>query len=233
MACNVSLEPDLRVQLCEDCRGRIRGTELAFRCRGCGAAFRHDIGAAERCRFCKDLQMAFASVTCLGNYDSLLRDLVVRMKSSAGHDVAIQLGLLLGKEIVASRPRGPEALSIDLVVPTPSHWTRQWRRGHNVAALLTESICRAPEFRGKCRAILAMKRKTRKQGTLTMKQRFQNVKDCFVICGRQDVNGMRLLLVDDVMTSGATAIEAATVLRRAGASEVHLAIVARGVGRNS
>jgi ComF family protein len=176
------------------------------------------------------LKRPFASVTSIANYEGLLRSLVIRMKSRYGQALAIQLGHWLAT-CLCDRPDVIQPAAIDLVTPIPVHWTRRLRRGFNVPALLVESICRQPDYQGKSRNLLVASRKTRKQGTLNLSQRFKNVKNCFDVDGKPDIAGARILLVDDVMTSGATTTEAAAVLRRYGASEIHLAIVARGIGR--
>ena len=174
--------------------------------------------------------MPFANVTSIANYDGLLKDLVVRMKSKQGQVTAIQLGRWLANCLAIDFFES-NVSECDFVTPMPSHWIRQLRRGFNVSGLLVESLCGLPQLEGKARKFLVANRKTRKQGTLTMPQRFENVKNCFSISGKPDLHGASILLVDDVMTSGATAIQAANVLLQAGASKVHLAVVARGIGR--
>ena len=174
--------------------------------------------------------MPFASVTSISNYEGLMRDLVVRMKSRNGHSVAIQMGRWLA-QILQQATSDSRIGTIDYVTPTPSHWTRKIQRGFNVSALLVESICRHSKLAGQSRHLLVANRKTGKQGTLTLAQRFDNVKNCFAFSGKPDIAGASILLVDDVMTSGATAIQAGNILKSAGADQIHLALVARGIGR--
>ena len=230
IACDMPLNDVQCLQFCDDCRERICRIELKRQCVGCSARFYGDPGMIESCYFCQDLRLPFASVTSVANYDGLLRDLVIRMKSRTGHAAALQLGNWLAQHLVERTTAG-EIGKIDFVVPTPSHWLRKMRRGFNVAGLLVESICATPEFQGKSREMLVVSRKTRKQGTLTITQRFDNVKNCFEISGKRNLEGASILLIDDVMTSAATAIQAGKTLRKAGAAQIHLGIVARGIGR--
>ncbi len=232
LACAALLAAESKLQFCDECQTRICRSGLPRTCNGCAARLPGPAGSVSSCHFCRDVKMPFASVLAIANYEDLLRDLVVHMKSRHGQALAIQLGHWLGWELTRRRDRD-DPTRLDFVVPMPSHWIRRLRRGFNVCDLLVESICRYPDFRGKARRLLAANRTTRKQGTLTISQRFDNVKNCFVISGKPDIEGASILLVDDVMTSGATAIQAANTLLRAGADRIHLAIVARGVGRQA
>ena len=230
IACVNPLDDRRCLQICEHCCDRVSRPELKRKCRRCSARFRGEASTIPQCYFCQDVRLPFASVTSVANYDGLLRDLVIRMKSRHGQAVALQLGVWLAR-IVESRRQSGEIDSIDIVSPMPIHWMRKLRRGFNVAGLLVESIAQSAEFNGKQQELLVASRKTRKQGTLSITQRFDNVKDCFEISGKPDLKGASILLVDDVMTSGATAIQAGNRLLRAGARQIHLAIVARGIGR--
>jgi pyrimidine operon attenuation protein/uracil phosphoribosyltransferase len=68
---------------------------------------------------------------------------------------------------------------------------------------------------------------------LLAEARFENVKGAFCVPARKSINGKRILLIDDILTTGATASEAARALRDAGAASVHVAVIARGVGRGT
>ena len=180
------------------------------------------------CRLCRGVKLDLDSVVCLGNYEHRMRETVLRMKRRGHESLTIQLGRWLGRRWNQSFRLSPA----DRVVPVPVFWKRRWRRGYHVAQLLAEGIGASIEGRIAGCAALRAARPTRKQGTLTTGQRFANVRDCFELSDPQRVRGKRVLLVDDVMTSGATAAEACRVLREGGAAEVHLAIVARGTGQH-
>jgi len=78
--------------------------------------------------------------------------------------------------------------------------------------------------------VIVCRRRTQKQGTLMPSERAANVRDAFAFNTDYEIGGSHLLLVDDIMTTGSTASEAARMLRRAGAARVTVAVVARGVG---
>jgi ComF family protein len=117
----------------------------------------------------------------------------------------------------------PRDRQFDLVTAVPLHWRRQWQRGFNQSELLAKAMARA-------RGIPAMKvlrrgSATRAQAGLSNAQRRENVTGAFR--ARRRVNGMRILLIDDVMTTGATAGACARALKKAGAKSVSLAALAR------
>jgi len=113
----------------------------------------------------------------------------------------------------------------DCVVPVPLHWRKRWSRGFNQAELLAREAARTrgtPVLRA-----LRRKKPTATQAGLASAGRRRNVAGAFVLRSAADVRGKRILLVDDVMTTGATANACANVLKRGGAKSVSLATLAR------
>ncbi len=115
----------------------------------------------------------------------------------------------------------PENLSWDLVVPVPLGRRRLRQRGFNQSALLARFAF------GKYTEVLERVRETRPQSELSEKERFRNIKNAFKVKAGKNLADKRILLVDDVLTTGATAEECARVLRAAGAREVTVAVLAR------
>jgi ComF family protein len=129
----------------------------------------------------------------------------------------------LGDLLMAALPRDER---FDAVAPVPLHWLRQWRRGFNQSELLAREIARRsglPLLRA-----LRRVRSTPAQAGLSNTARRQNVAAAFQ-CSRsaKPAEGRRILLVDDVMTTGATASACALALKRGGASRVGILTVAR------
>ena len=147
------------------------------------------------------------------------------MKSRGGESLALAGGNWLG-ECRAERLR---EWNCDLIVPMPMHWRRRLTRGLNPPELIAERVASSLRL-PVARRLLRLRRKPRKQGTLTTLQRFRNVRDVFRVSTTYALNGVRLLLLDDVMTTGATANEAARTLLRHGAERVDVAVIARGIG---
>jgi len=117
----------------------------------------------------------------------------------------------------------------DLVVPVPMHWTRRISRGTNPPEILAEMVARKNQI-PLIADLLRNRRKTRKQGTLLPDQRRRNVREAFSVSAGYDIREAHILLVDDVMTTGATGNELSKILCRAGAKRVSVAVLARGTG---
>jgi ComF family protein len=124
---------------------------------------------------------------------------------------------------------GAEVLArADLLVPVPLHWTRLFARRFNQSALLAQSI-RAAGGPPVAADWLVRCRRTPSQGTMGPLARARNVRGAFALRPGRSVTGKRVVLIDDVLTTGATAEECARVLRRAGAAHVGVLVLARAV----
>jgi len=113
----------------------------------------------------------------------------------------------------------------DAIVPIPLSRANQWRRGFNQSQVLAEKLARSLER--PVENILRKKKQTTPQSSLKSHARKTNVKDSFMCRTKQSLKGQRILLVDDVYTTGATANECARVLQEAGANNVSLFALAR------
>jgi ComF family protein len=132
------------------------------------------------------------------------------------------LGKVLGAYLGAALPREER---FDMVVPMPLHWVRRWRRGFNQSEVLAREVAR----RSGIKVVHAVRRarSTAPQASLSRAGRRRNVRGAFAARRGVDVRGLRILLVDDVLTTGATANACAGALKRAGARYVAVLAVAR------
>ncbi len=156
----------------------------------------------------------FAHARAVARYDATARALVQRLKYNDRLDLARAMGAMMragGRELLAEA---------DLVVPVPLHRVRLWRRRFNQAALLAHEVARAgpPHAPG----LLARVKRTRPQVGLTRASRAENLQGAFRVpdAARARLAGRRVLLVDDVLTTGATANAASRALLRGGARAV-------------
>ncbi len=151
----------------------------------------------------------------VGLYDGSLRDIVHALKYDGRRSVARRLGALM-------RERGADVLDgADAVVPVPLHRRRLRARGFNQAAELGRHLGLP------LRHALRRVRATPSQTDLPAGERHANVRGAFALARRIDVRGARLVLVDDVSTTGATLDACARVLREAGAEDVRALTAAR------
>jgi ComF family protein len=160
----------------------------------------------------------FDAAYTYGFYDGALRELVHLLKYRGVEPLAGKLGALMAQAV-------PRQLAFDGVVAMPLHWWRRWRRGFNQAELLGREVARRlglPVLRAVRRTRL-----TRTQTGLTSAGRRRNVAGAFRVCDRGAITGKRILLVDDVLTTGATVNACAAALKSAGAKHVAVLTLAR------
>ncbi|MGE0718067.1 MAG: ComF family protein [Alphaproteobacteria bacterium] len=209
--------------LCPECWARI-GFIAAPCCARCGLPFSFDPGAAAECGDCTRRPPAFDRARAVFRYDDASRPLILGFKHGDRTHAAPAYAAWL------ARAAAPLLPGTDVVVPVPMHWLRLVRRRYNQAALLANALGRragipvAPDA-------LARRRATPSQGGLRRLARFRNVAGAFVVPPgrRARVDGKRVLLVDDVLTTGATVEACARALRAAGAVRVDVATLARVV----
>jgi ComF family protein len=124
---------------------------------------------------------------------------------------------------------GSEVLTgADLLVPVPLHWTRLFQRRYNQASLLAHAVRAAggPEVAADW---LVRRRRTPAQGHLGPAARERNVEGAFAMRAHRNVVGKHVVIIDDVMTTGATVGECARVLKRAGAASIGVLTLARAL----
>ena len=186
--------------------GRIRFLEAPV-CDGCGAPFEHDLGQGVRCAACISRPRIFSRARAACLYDDASRDLVLQLK----HADRTELAGLLSTWI--SRAAAELIAEADLIVPVPMRPWRLLRRRYNQAAELARPLARS------------WRRPYAPGALVRLKGDSQAGKSA--VGRRRQVEGRRILLVDDVMTTGSTAEACARALLRAGARAVDVAVVAR------
>ncbi len=216
-------DPRQDCHLCTDCLDKF-GLVNWHGCNRCGGEIPDSHPASDGCESCRRARLRFDSVIPLGGYDSGLRDAVLRMKRPAHNALSVAMGTLL---LEKQRER-LAAVRADVIVPIPMFWSRRLSRGKNCPELL--AACLAKALGVPMRTVLVRRRNTLPQAGLAPPRRFQNVRGAFRVRRPDAVKGARILLVNDVLTTGATCSEAADVLKRAGATMVAVAVVARAQG---
>ena len=235
--CGEPLREVSRIPVCSHCLREPAPLAAEFHCAACKTPFlnRYPLDEEGRCALCRLGLAGFDRVYSYGSYEGTLRTLIHLFKYEKIHTLAKPLGAMLARSI-------PIEERFDVVVPMPLHWRRRWQRGFNQSALLAKEIAR----RWNVPVLGAVRRvkPTVPQAGLTNAKRRANMSGAFApsrpllermsggrfIFGaarKKPLQGACVLLIDDVLTTGATAAACARALKRAGAKHVTLAAVAR------
>ena len=228
MACGTPLLFNGNGAICGGCAQQVQWIG-ADRCRRCGDRVGEGRGAVEECPACAARPPVYVSGSCaVACYGDPLRALILGLKFGAGMQAVPLLARLLAHRIrttgLADGATGSWAL-----VPVPMHRVEFIRRGFNQAAEVAELAARDLGLPMETR-LLAKTRSTRPQATLGQEARRENLLGAFEARSKFAIRYAKggILLVDDVMTTGATAGECAKALRAAGVGEIRMAVIARG-----
>lgn len=234
--CGAPLINISRLPVCEDCLGAMRPIAGGL-CSICGErlispiAFSAESHSSEGgevlCGLCRRLEPPYVKATAYGSYDSGLRELIHLLKYNQVRPAANVLGRMLVEAIEDLQPlfSGDEVL----VAPVPLHFKKLRQRGFNQSELIARAALKLKSV-ARLRlsaAVLERQRETKSQIGLSRHQRRENIRGAFVVAKPLEVKGREVLVVDDVFTTGTTVSECARILRRAGASKVFVATVAR------
>ena len=191
-------------------------------CACCGIPFPVALEGENLCAACLASPPAFDSARAIMAYDDKSRGAILALKHADRLDLVPGFARWLGRT-------GRTTLAqCDLVVPVPLHRVRLWRRRYNQAAELGRALAR--EWRLVFDPVLVRSRATPSQGAMaSAKARRRNVQRAFQVPDAARVAGKTVLLLDDVMTTGATVEACARALKRAGAARVHVLVLARVV----
>jgi len=212
-----------RYPLCRSCLHAPEPLSAEFFCVSCRTPFQNafPLDPQGRCAICRSGLRGFDAAYSFAAYEGVMRQLIHLYKYARIKTLAGPLADLLARAM-------PLDESFDAIVPVPLHWFRKWRRGFNQAELLARSLSKRTGI--PLAHALKRRKSTRTQAGLSNRARRENVTRAF---HARAVEGKRLLLIDDVMTTGSTGAACALALKRAGAARVALLTVARADRRLS
>jgi competence protein ComFC len=207
--------------LCEQCESKAMRIVAPF-CQQCSEPFEGAITNAFACANCAHRTIYFDAAVAAYRGRGIVRQIIHDFKYARQihlrHLVARWLCTAFNDERLQER-------QFDIMVPVPLHPTRQRERGFNQAKLLAELLSERISL--PCKLVLERIRYTTTQTALDRAERMENLHNAFRLRKNANVRGLRVLLIDDVLTTGSTLSECARVLKRAGANCVYAATAAR------
>jgi ComF family protein len=212
---------------CPSCRGDLlerAAKAAASACPRCALPAGPYADLRGGCGDCRGRSLGFEAAIALGPYEGTLRELCLRMK----HDRDAWLAPWIGDLWIRARGEALDRLGLPpdaWVVPVPLHWRRHWGRGYNQAEALARGL--AGRLDRPVRRPLRRVADTRKLAVMSATDRAKALRKAFRARKGVALQGRTILLVDDVLTTGATCGAAARALRRAGAGRVIVAVMAR------
>jgi len=214
--------PETFRYICWDCWSDASRIEPPF-CDLCGDPVAGSITHDFICYACSAEKPSFDRARSAVRYDGVAGEALRQFKYEKGLWLASDLAVLL---LNCLRAEYPDRV-FDLVVPVPLYHVRRRERGYNQSAVLAAELARRLGTRMSAR-LLRRIHPTASQTNLTAAQRLSNVQTAFHHGREKRLAGRRVLLVDDVMTTGATVNACAKALKKGGAESVHVLTVARG-----
>jgi competence protein ComFC len=207
--CAAPLKEVTRIPVCRACLSKPAPLSAEYFCAECRTPFLNPYPLDENglCGLCRHGLNNYDSAYSFGAYEGELRALIHLFKYGKIQTLAQPLGKLMASAL-------PRDQRFDFILPMPLHWRRRWSRGFNQSELLAREI--ASRTGVPVRQVLRRVRNTPAQAGLTNAKRRDNVVRAFRVTALRPLEGRRVLLIDDVMTTGASASACAIALKKAG-----------------
>jgi ComF family protein len=212
--------------VCAACWTRKDGVQfiVAPYCNHCGLPFEGDVTVEFQCSNCRDDKFHFGQARAAVRLSGLVQEVIHRYKYNQATWFEPFLADLLARQAVPELSRD----KWDYLVPIPLHWAKLRERSFNQSLRLARALSRTTGIAVHTR-LLRRTTSTRTQTRLTRAQRAENVRRAFAYRAKSRLSGERIIIVDDVLTTGATANACAKLLMQNGAGRVDVWTVARGV----
>jgi len=221
--CGIVLYNNEKIRICSECLSRISFVKTPI-CSCCGLPFVNYEGTDHLCGECVSSKQYFSVVRSVGEFKQPLMDAIHRFKYKG----EISVGETLGRLMAGFEYNSFSLEGYSLILPVPLHQRRLKERGFNQSVILAREIASrysiGLDFRTLKRTI-----HTKPQTGLGKKQRSTNVKGSFIVTDREKIDGERVVLIDDVYTTGSTVRECARILIKNGVEEVAVLTLARAV----
>lgn len=220
LSCREAVAPGTMPSFCPACLGRIELLTEPL-CPGCGRQFPKAAGGSHFCGLCLAGAYHFNRARAVAVYAEPFSGVIHRFKYQGE-----TWGLKSFKALLEALPAAVWDIEPELILPVPLHPAKLRQRGYNQAVLLARTFF--PHHHQIIRTdLLVRRRPTAPQTSLSGKARRENLRRAFAVTDPAQVEGRRILLVDDVFTTGTTVNECARVLKKKGADEVNVLTLAR------
>lgn len=202
---------------CKECLEELHFVKQPV-CNSCGGEL---TGILEMCPDCLHTKgkRPWKKALSLFIMEGKVQEVIYRYKYRNDTSLARPLGMLCAEKLLASD------IHADVIAYTPLHWARCLQRGYNQAELLAKEISKHTNI--PIEKLLKRRRFTRQQATLGRKERIKNMQNAFCALSREKIRNKKILLIDDVLTTGATLSSATEELLKKGALEVYILVAAR------
>ncbi|MCF6265755.1 MAG: ComF family protein [Desulfuromusa sp.] len=214
--CSCTFPKNYSAPFCESCLAGFNPLPEA-KCPRCSLPFSGISNSSHLCGRCIKQPPAYTRVYAVGFYDQSLRHAIHQFKFNGKVGLDWSLGTLLEQAIDSD-------LNIDLVVPVPLQRNRLQQRSYNQALLLARKVARIRKW-PVVNDLLLKIRETESQQGLSAKERVKNLQGSFTL--QKTISEQKILLIDDVMTTGATVAACSRVLIEGGAAQVYVAVIGR------
>jgi len=220
--------PEAAGLLCDPCRERLARERAKPACPRCGSSVAPSEVHRGRCSACRRRRLPVSGTVRVGRYADGLGQLIRSYKYHAREELEPLLSGWLSEVVTDAAWLG----HIEAIVPVPTHWRHRLARPLYAAEALATAVAKRTGIR--CLPVLRRTRAGPHQIGLSYTERLRNVRGAFAIRRGTTLRDARLLLIDDVLTTGATVNECAKVLRSGGAAEIYVAVlVTAGWDRSS
>jgi len=226
LICASTLDTASRVPICQKCLSSFEKIHGPL-CVCCGRPIISPVATdflVVQCRLCRLKTFGFDSARSFALYNSPMVRAILLLK----HDGVEPMGVWFADRLKELAVRNPECLKADVIVPVPLHPARLRERGYNQAELIARPLAKRLKLRVKPFLLVRTKPRPDKL-RMTRRERWDTVKGAYVAREGIRVDNLHILLVDDVMTTGATLDACSRALRKAGAARVTALTVARSV----
>jgi ComF family protein len=204
--------------LCPDCISQLKMIQSDRRCPGCGGNLDSVVALCSQCIASGNMPV-WDGICSVFEHSGLGRELILNFKYGGRSELARPLGRLSADVVLQN------GIGADIVLSIPAHWRRRLLRGYNQAELLGRCIAKYLNL-PYCSALKRIKY-SKRQATLGRSSRLKNLKKAFICSRPESIKGKRVLLVDDVFTTGSTLTAAVEQLRKAHPAAVYILTVSR------